>query len=222
MGFLAPGGDNVALRPDTLRRVVDRLVAEGYRQIITGAVPEQEIEPFLHAGFRVRERLHLLSHRLDSVGSVTRGATRRARRGDRQAVLTVDHLAFQPFWQLDAAALEDSLTATPVARFRVTDDTDRRITATLRGGGPVTGYAIFGWAAERGYLQRLAVHPARRGQGLGAALVNDGLHWLVRRGATQALVNTQESNDNALRLYQSVGFRLERFGLVVLDLDTTP
>src|SRR3712207_7399153 len=36
-----------------------------------------------------------------------------------RSVLALDHLAFDPFWRLDDGALDDSLDATPVARFRV-------------------------------------------------------------------------------------------------------
>ena len=47
--------------------------------------------------------------------------------------------------------------------------------------GGVVGYAVTGRSAARGYLQRLAVDPERWRQGVGAALVVDGLRWLRRR-----------------------------------------
>jgi ribosomal protein S18 acetylase RimI-like enzyme len=81
---------------------------------------------------------------------------------------------------------------------------------------------VFGWSAERGYLQRLAVHPEHRGRGLAETLISDGLRWLRRRGALTTLVNTQEANERALRLYQRVGFVLEPYGLVVLTIDVRP
>ena len=56
----------------------------------------------------------------------------------------------------------------------------------------------------------------RRGRGLGAALVVDGLRWLRRWGAKEVLVNTQEGNDAAVRLYERLGFRLQPDGLAVL------
>lgn len=207
VGQLALIGDDHAPTAAVVESATARLSELGYRHVHTGAVPELAIGPFLAAGYRVHERLHLLTHPLDDVPRVPRSATRRARRSDRAAVLTVDHAAFEPFWRLDAAGLEESLLATPVSRFRVTDDAG------------VSGYAVFGWAADRGYLQRLAVRPDRWGRGLGELLVHDGLRWLQRRGARSALVNTQERNHRGLRLYQRLGFVLERHGLVVLDAD---
>jgi ribosomal protein S18 acetylase RimI-like enzyme len=216
IGFVAPVGDGATLRSAALRLAVERLVAAGYEQVITGAIPETEIEPFLEVGFDVRERLHLLAHPLTDLQAPPRGSTRRARTRDRAPVLHVDHLAFQPFWRLDETALDEALEATPVARFRVTG-TGR---AALRGPlGPITGYAVWGWSARRGYLQRLAVHPDHRGEGLADALVWDGLGWLGRRGVHRVLVNTQEDNERALRLYRRLGFVAEPHGLVVLRTD---
>lgn len=209
-GLIALVGDE----PPPTRQVVEeastRLAQLGYLRANTGAVPEQSAEPFLDAGYHAHERLHLLTHPLAAVERVPRGATRRARRTDRPAVLALDRAAFEPFWQLDAAGLEDSLLATPVSRFRVTDHDG------------VTGYAVFGWAADRGYLQRLAVRPDAWGRGLGEVLVRDGLRWLQRRGAHSALVNTQEHNERGLRLYERLGFVLEHHGLLVLSADLGP
>ena len=63
------------------------------------------------------------------------------------------------------------------------------------------GYGLFGRAGTDGYVQRLAVHPEAQGDGLGRALLVDGLHWLRRRGAVHAYVNTQSDNDRAYALY---------------------
>ena len=77
-------------------------------------------------------------------------------------------------------------------------------------------YAVTGRAGRHGYLQRIAVHPEARRQGYGRAVVLDGLRWLRRHGATQALVNTQRDNSPALALYQSCGFRELPAGLCVM------
>jgi ribosomal protein S18 acetylase RimI-like enzyme len=165
-----------------------------------------EQHPFLEAGFVERERLHLLIHDLrDLPDPHTPARLRRARRHDRPAVLTIDQLAFDEFWRLDEAGLLDAIAATPVARFRVgvLDDT-------------IVGYAVCGRANDRGYVQRLAVHPDHRGIALGAALVVDGLAWARQHRCSQAMVNTQVGNDRALALYLSLGFVRQPDGLVVL------
>jgi ribosomal protein S18 acetylase RimI-like enzyme len=164
-----------------------------------------EQHPFLTAGFEPRERLHLLAHDLTPPPEPIRAPIRRARRGDRQAVLDVDGRAFPQFWQLDEQGLVEALAATPASRFRVAADPG------------VVGYAICGRAGRRGYLQRLAVHPQHQASGLGRALVVDALRWMRRRGADRAVVNTQESNTRALELYERMGFRRLAAGLAVLE-----
>ncbi len=110
-------------------------------------------------------------------------ATRRARKGDRGAVLELDHRSFDGFWRLDADGLTNAIEATPSSRFRVAEGADRLL-----------AYAVTGRAGQHGYLQRLAVDPSVRREGYGRAVVFDGLRWLRRHGATQALVNTQCDN----------------------------
>ncbi|MCY4495365.1 MAG: GNAT family N-acetyltransferase [Acidimicrobiaceae bacterium] len=78
------------------------------------------------------------------------------------------------------------------------------------------GYALAGHFGDSGYLQRLAVHPACRQQGIGTLLVCDALRWIRRRGAVTGWVNTQTSNKPALRLYQKLGFTLQEHPLTVM------
>ena len=86
----------------------------------------------------------------------------------------------------------------------------------------MVAYSIWGRAGARGYLQRLAVDPTHRRAGHGTALVVDGLRWLARRRADTAVVNTQVGNDTALSLYESLGFRRQPGGLVVLRTALDP
>jgi ribosomal protein S18 acetylase RimI-like enzyme len=192
--------------PAIIREACDLLLAQGYREVLTGALAIPEQQGFLSSGFRVRDELHLLAHDLLVLPDPPPGVrTRRGRRSDRSRALLVDGQAFPGFWRLDERGLAEAITATPAARFRV---------ALL--GGEVAGYAVTGRAGSRGYLQRLAVLPHEQGRGLGRALVVDALRWLRRRHAAQAVVNTQVGNERALALYQSLGFRLQPVGLAVL------
>ena len=58
--------------------------------------------------------------------------------------------------------------------------------------------------------------PTAQRQGLGRALLTDGLRWLRAHGARRAYVNTQEDNDRALALYLGSGFEQLPVGLNVL------
>jgi ribosomal protein S18 acetylase RimI-like enzyme len=176
--------------------------------VLTGALHHGELSPFLTAGFAEHERLHLLRHDLQDIPEPRRAVRiRRAWRRDHGEILTIDERAFDAFWALDQRGLDDAVRATPASRFRIATD------------GPITGYAITGRAAARGYLQRLAVDPAQHRRGVGVALVADSLRWLRRTGARVSVVNTQEHNEPALGLYLATGFVLEPHGLTVLTYD---
>lgn len=196
---------------DAVRRLVERLRADGFEGVMTAALRAGEIAPFLHLGFAERERLVVLSHDLRMIPDPGAVPCRRARRGDRAAVLEVDHLAFDRNWQLDGNGLRDALDATPRSRFRVVDRPGRP--------GEVVAYAVCGRAGRAGYIQRLAVQPSLQRRGIGRALVVDAIAWLRRRGAQLALVNTQQANRAALDLYRRLGFQTEPNQLCVLVHD---
>jgi ribosomal protein S18 acetylase RimI-like enzyme len=181
------------------------LAARGFTEAVTSALGPAEAHGFLSAGFSVREHLHLLAHSMHGLPVAPPTVSlRRGKRADRGPSLVVDAKAFDEFWRLDDAGFDEAMTATPSSRFRVSDDQH------------LIAYAITGRAGDRGFIQRLAVDPSHHGRGIGTALVADALRWLERRSVTRTVVNTQESNEAALALYQRVGFRLQPGGLAVL------
>jgi GNAT superfamily N-acetyltransferase len=187
---------------------LDHARASGYRAVVTGAMDDGEIGPFVEAGLEPRERLHLLVYDMIAPPPPPGRPLSRAGRRDRRGIVELDAAAFDPFWRLGTAGVEDALGATPRSRLRV--GRDER---------PVTAYAITGRAGDHGYLQRLAVHPDARHCGWGRALVADAVWWLWRHGTRRAYVNTQRENDAALALYSACGFRLLPTGLSVLGGD---
>jgi ribosomal-protein-alanine N-acetyltransferase len=190
-----------AVTTDGVRAVCTALADVGIHRVVTNAMSPAEAAPFLDAGFRVRDELDVLARSLDDLPR--RGTTRRAR--DHAAAVALDHLAFESD-EFDGAALDAALRATTVARFRI-------------AGSPPSplGYAITGAAGRRGYVQRLAVHPDARRRGIGGALLVDGLRWARRRGAREAVVNTDRENRAARKLYEEHGFVDLPVGLVVLE-----
>lgn len=209
--ILVPLHDGAAISAHTVQVVLSQLAGRGVTRAYTAALTPDDQAPFRGAGFEPLEHLHLLSHDLRSLDPTPPAASLHpGRRWHRARLLTLDHAAFDGFWQLDDTGLDDALDATPVARLRVAVDPNRA------RRGPLLGYAVIGRAANRGYVQRVAVHPTAQGRGIGRALVLDGLRWLQRRGAASALVNTQERNTRALALYRGMGFVDEPHGLDVL------
>jgi len=208
VAYLVPLSPASTLDTIALSAARARLVADGFSEVITGAVGSGECNAMHRDGFTDREQLHLLRHDLNPpirrrrMGGLTshRGTIR-----DHPDILAVDHMAFDSFWRLDEGGLHEALTATPVSRLRVVRD------------GRVIAYAITGRAGRNGYIQRLAVSPDAQGKGIGAALVVDGLRWLKRSRALHAWVNTQQSNTRALALYQRLGFQTEPTHLTVMQ-----
>lgn len=210
IAVLSPAPERPRPGSSAIAAEVERLRAGGVRRALTGALHHGELEPFLSNGFTEHERLHLLHHDLLSIPEATPPVRiRRSRSRDQLAVLDIDAQAFDSFWALDRRGLEDAIRATPTSRYRVSGER----------GGPITGYAVTGRAADRGYVQRLAVDPAHHRSGIGRALVADALTWLRRSGARVAVVNTQDRNAGALALYRACGFVDEPAGLTVLALD---
>ena len=209
IALLSPASDGPLPSAPFLRHCLERLAADGYETVVTAALSVPEQAPFLAAGFEEQERLRLLVHDLRALPPAPEAKLRRVSEGDRPKVLAVDAASFSPFWQLDEWSLQDALDATPSTRFRM----------AVEGRGNVVGYVVSGRTQRRGYLQRLAVHPASRGRGLGSALVLDGLRWMRRRGVERAVVNTQLENEDARRLYLRLGFREQPLGLAVLRHD---
>ena len=207
--LLTPGA---AVSDATTSAAIEAATGRGYNRLRTSALSGIESEPFIRAGFEPCQVLALLSRPIANGLPRTSSsvAIRKARRRDHSSVLAVDHAAFELFWHLDQAGLHDALQATPFRRFRV---------AHHEAETGLVGYAISGRGGPAGYLQRLAISPRQQGQGVGAALVVDGLRWMARWGATQAWVNTPQHNTGALRLYERLGFEQVSPGLQVLELD---
>jgi len=205
--YVAPVPGRQPVSVAAIRLTTDALRERGVERVVTSALTPAEESSFKEAGYRERERLHLLRHDLEQLPRLEQTGLRRSRRTDRTGVLDTDAEAFDSFWRLDDVGLTEAIKATPTARVRVV------------GHATVVGYAVSGRAGTAGYLQRLAVRPAAQGRGMGRALVTDGLRWMRRRGATHALVNTQMANERALQLYLAVGFRPEPHDLAVLEVD---
>ena len=61
-----------------------------------------------------------------------------------------------------------------------------------------------------GEIYVVSVHPDFRGRGLGRVMVTQGLASLRKKGVVQGILFVDESNVSANRLYESLGFELQR------------
>jgi len=63
--------------------------------------------------------------------------------------------------------------------------------------------------AQTGEIYVIAVDPGHQGKGLGRALVLEGLDYMYRVGGTTAMLYVDSDNAPGLKLYASLGFRLD-------------
>lgn len=206
VALVGPSRHGRAPRVNDVISCVCQLDEWGVERAVTPALSLLDAQPFLDGGFRLLERLHLLSRPLYSQPPMPTRRTRTGRPWHRRAVLDIDRRAFDDFWRFDETSLREARSATPGSKFSV-----------IVEGGDILGYAVTGRAGTRGYLQRLAVDPQRNGQGIGTDLVMDSFNWAFKRGVQRMMVNTQERNQRALGLYRHLGFEPEPDGLVVLE-----
>ena len=75
-------------------------------------------------------------------------------------------------------------------------------------GDADVAYCVSTVSGDRwGEVDSLYVEPGHRRRGIGRALVARSMDWLAGRGAKPVVVDVLSGNDEAMRLYESFGFR---------------
>ncbi len=127
------------------------------------------------------------------------GRIRTAQRADLLAVVRIEKASFPQPWPFDAF---EQFLGEPA--FLVATD----------GDGRVTGYVVAdvtpNYGHDIGHIKDIAVHPDRRGEGIGSALLERALSILAAVGARSVKLEVRESNEAALRLYREFGFDVLR------------
>ena len=83
--------------------------------------------------------------------------------------------------------------------------TSRLVVLEVRG--EAVGYSCIDIQDERAQIVRLAVHPARQGQGFGRHLLADALDFAASVQVAAVALNTQWQNQASQQLYLGFGFR---------------
>jgi ribosomal-protein-alanine N-acetyltransferase len=113
--------------------------------------------------------------------------------GDVETVAVLEKAAFSTPW--DAATFLRLLDR-PGAELWVTED-----------AGEVVAYAVLWCILDQGELANIAVAPRARGRGHGGRLLDHLVGVARSRGVGRLFLEVRESNDVALNLYDSRGFR---------------
>jgi ribosomal protein S18 acetylase RimI-like enzyme len=75
--------------------------------------------------------------------------------------------------------------------------------------GAVIGTAMAGYDGHRGWLYAVASHPARRGTGIGSALVQEACRRLAMLGCAKVNLQVRAGNARVARFYNKLGFAEE-------------
>jgi len=118
---------------------------------------------------------------------------REANSADLDAVVAIDHAAFEPDWWYGQAIFFRAMRG--AIRFIVAERDSQTV-----------GYAFAHMNSSQAHVTRLAVHPSYQGQGIGALLMADLIEYSRAHGADAMTLNTQTYNQNSLRLYHRLGF----------------
>jgi [ribosomal protein S18]-alanine N-acetyltransferase len=74
-------------------------------------------------------------------------------------------------------------------------------------GDEILGIAAFGLVLDEVSLLNIVVDRERRGQRIGATLLEAGLEWMQQFGGEHCILEVRKSNVPAIRLYAQLGFR---------------
>ncbi|MDO5286119.1 MAG: GNAT family N-acetyltransferase [Actinomycetia bacterium] len=138
-----------------------------------------------------------------------------ARTADLDQILALEQTGFDHGWSREAWAAE--LAAD-----------DRYVLVNRDADGQVIGVATFQTSGDFADLLRVVVAPQWRHQGVAQRLVRAGIEWAQATGAHRMLLEVEQTNASAHRLYERFGFepidrRLDYYGrdrhAMVMELD---
>lgn len=147
------------------------------------------------SGYRELLRLNVMEKAVNPTSEVPNWITTTAE-PDFAALEDVDRTAFDRFWHMGAGGLVEAFRATP-----------RSVVVEAWQDGSLLGYAMIGSQAGSCFVQRVAVNPTSRGQGLGSAMLNGSEAWARQVGAATMVLNVRPDNEHARRLYTRHGFK---------------
>jgi len=123
--------------------------------------------------------------------------------GDMAALLDIEQACFEDLWRYDATGFTDVAATHPYF-----------VVAELNG--KVVGYQFNALDSDYGYLVRIAMHPSAEGKQIGIRLMAEATRFFERERVTRIMLNSQDDNAHAHRLYEWFGFeRIHQLGFVL-------
>jgi len=115
---------------------------------------------------------------------------------DLPAVALIEELSFPTPWSVTSF------------RYELVENPYASLYGLRIGAGPLVAFACV-WVIDQEFkINNFAVHPRFRGRGLGGQLLAELLRIAADQGCLEATLEVRPSNEAALRLYGSAGFRV--------------
>ena len=122
--------------------------------------------------------------------------------GDFAALYAVEELCFEPAFRFSRTYMQQLIESPNAATWIAEDGAELKI--------ELIGFSIVEWTVEKGesaaYIQTLEVHPAFRGQGIGAELLGRAEDSARAAGALSIALHVDVENAAAIRLYENRGY----------------
>jgi [ribosomal protein S18]-alanine N-acetyltransferase len=156
----------------------------------------QALPLYQDLGFVVLEDVVCYDRSNTTVGAIERRMdVRPLRDEDVPALVKLEEATFPWLWW-----------ETPTT-FRLTNQRPDTWVLVAYLGDALVGYLILAVRGTWGHLNRIGVHPAYHGLGLGRELLTVAIEEMARRGAHTLGLNTQSTNARSQRLYEGFGFQ---------------
>ena len=97
----------------------------------------------------------------------------------------------------------------PAADFRMALANATSALLLARDGPELLGSVMVGFDGHRGWVYYLAADPARRGRGIGRALMAAAEAWLVERGCPKIQLMVRGDNHAAKGFYAAIGYEVQ-------------
>jgi ribosomal-protein-alanine N-acetyltransferase len=166
---------------------IQKLNCMAWSEWLADTLPEHSFSPLARVVTLRKDDLSV------TIPLARRAFVREARTSDLDAIVAIDHTAFEPDWWFGQTTF-----------FRAMRGASRFVIAE-RESQPV-GYAFAHRDGSHAHITRVAVHPEHQGQGIGAQMMADLIEHSQAQGTETVTLNTQTYNQNSLRLYRRLGF----------------